>query len=327
MEFVVVGPELPLVEGLVDDLQATGIPIFGPSRLAAELEASKIYAMTRCKRWGIDTPEFDFAGSMKVAEKILENPLFRVIKADGLAAGKGVYVSDTEAEALKHAHLLLVAKKHGAAGEKILIQERLSGVEISVMALSDGENVVMLPTARDNKAAYDGNKGPNTGGMGAISPSPDSTDDLLAEIQENILMRAVRGMAKEGRPFHGILYAGIILTEGNSGVTPKLIEFNVRLGDPEVQAILPRIKSDIVPYLLASTKPGGLRDMPALEVLDQKSVAVVITDNDYPYSGKRLKTVVGLGTTWSEARAAAYSQVLEQGLNGTRYRNDIAAGL
>ena len=289
---VVVGPEGPLVNGLVDTLKKEGIAAFGPTAMAAQLEGSKIFTKTRCKRWGIPTADFDFAGDQGVAERIIKRTGYRVIKADGLCAGKGVVVADTEAEAIEASRQLLVGKTQGEAGSKIIIEDRMAGRECSIMALCDGENAVLLPPARDYKRAYDGDKGPNTGGMGSYSPLPDVDDALLETIKQQIIMPTLRGMVEWGHPYHGVLYAGIMLTEEG----PKLVEYNARFGDPETQVIIPRVESDLVEYMLTCSEPGGLARLPPLQVSSYAAVCMVLASAGYPG-----KYETGLPIDWGKA--------------------------
>ncbi len=355
VNLVVIGPEGPLVNGLVDMLNREGIPAFGPNAMAAELEGSKIFMKTRCKRWGIPTADFDFAGSFSVAERIIKKSGYRVIKADGICGGKGVFVAETEAEALEAAHNLLVRKTQGEAGAKIVIEECMEGPECSIMAFCDGENALLLPPARDYKRAFDGNRGPNTGGMGSYSPLPDVDDALLETIKERIILPTIRGMAKAGRPYHGVLYAGIMLT--NKG--PKLVEYNARFGDPEAQVVLPRIESDLVEYMLACTKRGGLANLKPLKVSSKSAVCVVLASEGYPgkyktglpidgldeiasntqvfhagtkrnggnlyTSGGRVISVVGLGANLKLARHRANAGARKISFSNKFYRSDIAA--
>lgn len=306
IDFVVIGPEAPLVAGLVDRLRENGIRTFGPSQKAARLEASKVYTKHLCTGLNIPTARCAATTEWSDAQTIIseiwcgEYGCIPVIKADGLCAGKGVIVPDTKEEALEAAHKMLVEKTFGDAGSMIVIEDRLYGNECSVMALCDGENAVLLPPSRDYKRARDGNKGLNTGGMGAYSPLPDVDKDMLDEIRRRIIVPIVRGMKViEKAPFHGCLYAGIMLTEDG----PYLLEFNVRFGDPETQVVLPRIQSDIVKYLLATTEPGGLARLPALDIDPCAAVCITLASKGYPgkyTTGKRIlvddDSVEGWGT-------------------------------
>lgn len=273
VDFVIVGPEAPLVAGLVDRLHEAGIAAYGPTAQAAQLEGSKIYTKTRCRLWRIPTADFEIADSFASAEYIIKKTGFRVIKYDGLCAGKGVVVADTEEEAIEAAREAL------SQGSDILIEDRLEGYELSVIVLCDGVNVVFLPIAQDYKRLLDGDQGPNTGGMGARAPVRVDKR-LLAEIRDTIILPTLRGMAAQGTLYQGALYAGIMVTKDG----PKLIEYNCRFGDPECQVILPMIESDIVPYLYACSEKGGLAKMPPLRVRQKCAVCTVLVPQGYPGS-------------------------------------------
>lgn len=323
LSFLVVGPEQPLADGVVDFFKsrAPSISIFGPNRLAAKLESSKIYMKTRCVRWGIPTADFDFAGSYKVAERIIKEKGFRIVKADGLCGGKGVKVTNTEEEALAAVREMLIDRIHGRAGSRLVLEERLYGVECSIMALCDGMQARRLAPARDEKRLQAGSE-IMTGGVGAYSPLPDLNNAIMEEIQVNILDVLIAGMARERRPYNGLLYAGIMLTKGG----PKLLEVNCRFGDPEAQVVLPRLKTDIVPYLTACCKKGGLSALPPLEWSESAAVCVVLFSPEYPASGHRLKSIVALGDTIAGARTAVYAHLRDKRVNAL-YRKDIAAGV
>ncbi|MBS4052219.1 MAG: phosphoribosylamine--glycine ligase [Methylomonas sp.] len=348
INFVMIGPEAPLVGGLVDRLKVENIPAFGPTGRAAQLEASKIFTKTRCKRLGVPTADFDFAGDYRVAEKIIKERGFTVVKADGLCGGKGVVPASTEEEALQAAHDMLVKKIHGDAGSKIVLEERLSGRECSMMFICDGVHALALPPARDYKRIFDGDKGPNTGGMGTYSPLPDVSPEMVEDVRTRFIIPFLGAMAERREPFHGCLYAGLMLT--NEG--PKLIEFNVRFGDPETQAVLPRIACDIIDYLLASVTFGGLRGMKPIPVKASAVVGVTLATKGYPgtpekgalischtnsvyhagtarqdglrVAGGRVMTVYGEGETVQDARDHAYENVRKVNWNGMHYRTDIA---
>jgi len=275
IDFVIVGPEAPLVGGLVDRLQEAGIKAFGPTAQAAQLEGSKIYTKTRCRLWRIPTADFEIADSVASAEYIIKKTGFRVIKYDGLCGGKGVVVADTEDEAIEAAREAL------SRGSNILIEDRLEGYELSVIVLCDGVNVVFLPIAQDHKRLLDGDQGPNTGGMGAYAPVPVD-ERLIAEIRDRIILPTVHGMAAQGTPYRGALYAGIMVTKDG----PKLIEYNCRFGDPECQVILPLIESDIIPYLYACSEKGGLAIMEPLQVRQECAVCTVLVPQGYPGAHK-----------------------------------------
>ncbi len=289
IDFVVVGPEAPLVTGLVDLLEAEGIPAFGPSAKAARLEGSKGFAKDLCAKYDIPTApyrRFSYADAARDYVRILGAPI--VVKADGLAAGKGVTVAMTVEEACAAIDAALLERRFGAAGAELVIEQHLEGEEVSLLALVDGAHVLPLASAQDHKRVGDGDTGANTGGMGAYSPAPCLTPALEAEAIERILRPAVAAMAQEGAPFKGVLYAGLILTKDG----PKLIEFNVRFGDPECQALLPRLKSDLLPALLAA-RSGDLKDF-NLRWDTRASVCVVMAAKGYPGEPLRGGEIKGL---------------------------------
>ncbi|HUC63312.1 MAG TPA: phosphoribosylamine--glycine ligase [Alphaproteobacteria bacterium] len=277
IDFVVVGPEAPLVLGLVDRLEAAGIKAFGPRAAAAALEGSKGFMKDLCAKYRIPSAAYGrFEDARRAKQFIAAHGAPIVVKADGLAAGKGVTVAATIAEAEAAVEDALVAGRFGAAGASLVIEEFLEGEEASVLALVDGEHFLTLPSAQDHKRAFDGDKGPNTGGMGAYSPAPVVTPALLAEIEKTLLAPTVAAMRAEGRPFKGILYAGIMATREG----PKLLEYNVRFGDPECQALLVRLKSDLLPALVAA-RDGELKYFD-LRWHDEPSLCVVMAANGYP---------------------------------------------
>ena len=253
---VVIGPEAPLVAGLADDLEAQGIKVFGPSKEAAQLEGSKGFTKDLCARAGIPTAAYArFSDAPAAKAYVATQKLPIVIKADGLAAGKGVTIAETKADA-DAAIDACFSGAFGAAGEEVVIEEFLRGEEASFFALVDGETALPLATAQDHKRAFDGDQGPNTGGMGAYSPAPIMTDELCRRTMSEIIEPTVRAMAEAGTPFKGVLYAGLMIEDG----APKLIEYNVRFGDPECQVLMMRLKSDLLPALLAVAEGrlGGL---------------------------------------------------------------------
>ena len=277
IDFVVVGPEAPLVAGLVDRLEAAGIAAFGPSAAAAALEGSKGFTKDLCAKYGIPTAAY---GRFREAEPAKEFVRRRgapiVVKADGLAAGKGVTVAATVEEALAAIDEAMLARRFGAAGAELVVEEFLDGEEASFFALVDGTHALPLATAQDHKRVGDGDTGPNTGGMGAYSPAPCLTPVLEREVMERIIMPTVRGMAAEGRPFKGVLYAGLMLTRSG----PQLIEYNVRFGDPECQVLLPRLKSDLLPALIAAR--DGVLDGFDLRWREETAICVVLAARGYP---------------------------------------------
>ncbi|MGZ3306384.1 MAG: phosphoribosylamine--glycine ligase, partial [Asticcacaulis sp.] len=276
---VVVGPESALAEGVADAMIAAGIPCFGPTRKAAQLEASKAFTKAFCVRHAIPTAQsevFDNIAEIRDFLKTYEPPY--VIKADGLAAGKGVAIATDYADAVAEAEAMLDGR-YGASGSTVVIEEFMTGEEASVFALCDGETAMLFGWAQDHKRAFDGDTGPNTGGMGTYSPAPVVTDEVLRQTREQILAPTMAGMKAEGVPYAGVLYAGLMIEAGK----PRLVEYNARFGDPECQVLMLRLKSDIVPYLLASAK-GGLRDMAEPEWHDQAAVCVVLAAKGYPDS-------------------------------------------
>jgi phosphoribosylamine--glycine ligase len=273
---VIIGPEAPLVAGLTDDLETQGIKVFGPSREAARLEGSKGFTKDLCARYRIPTPAYArFADAATAKAYVTGRPLPVVIKADGLAAGKGVTIAEAEAEA----HAAIDACFSSALGEaraQVVIEEFLHGEEASFFALVDGSAALPLATAQDHKRAFDGDQGPNTGGMGAYLPAPIMTDALCARVMNEIIDPTVRAMKEAGTPFKGVLYAGLMIENG----APKLIEYNVRFGDPECQALMLRLQSDLLPVLLA-TAEGRLHGI-ELEWRDDVALCVVMATKGYP---------------------------------------------
>ena len=354
-DLVVVGPEAPLVAGLVDRLTAAGFAAFGPSAAAARLEGSKAFAREACARFGIHQPGFTVCRDMDTARAaIAATGGACVIKADGLAAGKGVVVADDAEEAMTAAADMLNGR-FGDAGATLLVEERITGPEASLFALVDGADVLFMGSAQDHKRAYDGDKGPNTGGMGAVSPAPRLDEALQAQVMEEIVSPLARGMADEAMPYRGILYVGLMLTDTG----PQVIEFNCRLGDPEAQVILPRLRSDFVAAMLATIE--GTLGHVSLRWDERSAVTVVMAAKGYPGSyekgsviagaetaagddvmlfhagtkidadgtlrahGGRVLAVTGLGRDVGAARGAAYGAVDKIGWPGGFCRRDIAA--
>jgi phosphoribosylamine---glycine ligase len=341
IDFVVVGPEAPLVAGLVDKLEAAGIAAFGPSAAAAALEGSKGFTKDLCAKYDIPTARyrrFTDADAAKAYARSEGAPI--VVKADGLAAGKGVTVAMSLAEAEAAIDDALVANRFGAAGAEVVIEEFLEGEEASFFVLSDGKHALPLASAQDHKRAFDGDKGPNTGGMGAYSPAPCVTQEIADEVMARIIRPTLDGMAKDGHPYKGVLYAGLMLTAKG----PQLIEYNVRFGDPECQVLLPRLKSDLLPALLAS-RDGVLKDFD-LRWHDESALGIVFAAKGYPddpqrgseirgldaaaasdptvqifhagtkrvgeklvADGGRVLNIVGMGTTIEDARNRAYAVI------------------
>jgi phosphoribosylamine--glycine ligase len=356
-DLVVIGPEVPLVAGLADRLADDHVPVFGPTAAAAEIEGSKAFAKDVMVAAGIPTADygvFDEPGAAIAWSR--ERAGRVVVKADGLAAGKGVVVAGSVQEAEQAIHAMLVDRVHGAAGARILVEERLEGREASCIAFTDGDRVRMLPAAQDHKRVGDGDTGPNTGGMGAYSPSPAVTPELAREVEEKVMLPALREMARRGRPFRGALYAGVMLTR--AGI--RVLEFNARLGDPETQPILMRLRSDLVPILLAAAH-GDLSEA-QVDVDPRAAVGVVLAAEGYPAAvrtgdvidgadqdlgpdvqvfhagtarrsdgalvaaGGRVLTVCALGAGIAAARDKAYSAMERITLRGGHYRRDIGVG-
>ena len=354
-DLVVVGPEVPLVMGLVDRLHERDIPAFGPTAAAAKLEGSKEFARAFCQRHKIPQPAFFPVNDYATACQHIDALGDCVIKADGLAAGKGVVVAESAAEA-KQAAKEMLAGQFGSASSRIVIEQKITGPEASLFALLDGENAILMATAQDHKRAFDGDTGPNTGGMGAISPAPRLSPELENEVMERIVRPVARGMAGEGMPYRGVLYVGLMLTADG----PQVIEFNCRFGDPEAQVILPRLRTDIVSAMLATTNNSLTHfDM---RWDSRSAVTVVIANQGYPgayskgsaiknieaadnqndqfvfhagtafdasgqlvASGGRVLAVTGLADSAAAARARAYDAVAKIDWPEGFYRRDIAA--
>ncbi|MXQ14776.1 phosphoribosylamine--glycine ligase [Microvirga makkahensis] len=286
--FVVVGPEAPLVAGLVDDLTAAGIKAFGPSKAAAQLEGSKAFTKDLCAEFGIPTAAYRRFTDAEAAKTYVRNyGVPTVVKADGLAAGKGVVVamSFEEAEA---AIDMMIGGGLGAAGAEVVVEAFLEGEEASFFALCDGAKAIPFGTAQDHKRVFDGDEGPNTGGMGAYSPAAVLTPELQARVMREIIEPTLKGMAARGMPYKGILYAGLMLTKDG----PKLIEYNARLGDPETQVLLPRLTSDLVEALLAAC--DGKLDTASLTWSDKAALTVVMAANGYPGAVEKGSEIRGL---------------------------------
>jgi len=348
IDLVVIGPEAPLVAGVADALRPRGIPVFGPGRAAAEIEGSKSFAKRIMEAAGVPTGAAVRAATLDAAEAALDAigaPY--VVKADGLAAGKGVLVTTDREQALEHARFWL---QHG----EVLVEEFLSGPEVSLFFVSDGEHVVPLSPAQDFKRAFDGDEGPNTGGMGAYSPLPWLPDEFVEEVAERVALPTVRQLAAEGTPFVGLLYCGLIVTP--NGV--RVIEFNARFGDPETQVVLARLRSPLSELLLAAAT-GRLTSIPRPEFTDEVAITVVLASEGYPESpvtgraitgldevdgvsiahaatartpdggyvatGGRVLSVIAVAPDFETARARAYAALERIGLEGGHYRRDIAA--
>jgi phosphoribosylamine--glycine ligase len=355
VDLVIVGPEAPLVAGLVDALEREGIAAFGPSAEAARLEGSKLHAKELMAEAGVPTASHTVLRSREEALAGLASASYpAVLKADGLAAGKGVIICASEAEAREAVGVFFDERRFGDT--EVVIEEFLEGEELSVLALCDGENVLPLAPAQDYKRIHDGDEGPNTGGMGSYSPVPGFDPVETERIADLVHRPVVEAMKRRGTPFHGVLYAGLMLTEAG----PKVLEFNCRFGDPETQAVLPRLRSDLLSLCLASRDTGGLAGAEA-EFGDDWAVTVVLASAGYPASsskgdvisgleeaaavdgvevthagtarrdgevmtaGGRVLNVTGIGPTAAEARRRAYDAAKLITFSGKQMRNDIAA--
>ena len=278
--FTVVGPEDPLADGIVDKFNKLNLKVFGPSQAAAQLESSKIWAKNFMKRNNIPTARFEiFDNAQKAIEYVQSIDFNVVVKADGLAAGKGVIVCNSDTEAISAIETILVKKTFGDAGNKIIVEERIDGIEASYIALSDGNVALPMASSQDHKRVFDNDKGPNTGGMGAYSPTPIVTDALAKKIQEEVIEKTIHAMKNEGISFKGFLYAGIMIKDN----MPYVLEYNVRMGDPECQPITMRMDFDLFDYFSASVD-GTLSSMPSLSWKDQFAVCVVLASDGYPGS-------------------------------------------
>jgi phosphoribosylamine--glycine ligase len=322
---VVVGPEVPLVAGLTDDLTAAGIKVFGPSKAAARLEGSKGFAKDFCAEFGIPTARYArFADRAAALAHLERQPLPVVVKADGLAAGKGVTVAETR-EAAVGAVEACFSGTFGAAGAEIVIEECLVGEEASFFALVDGTHALPLASAQDHKRAFDGEKGPNTGGMGAYSPAPVVTPEIARRTMDEIVWPTVRGMAARGAPFKGALYVGLMITEAG----PKLIEYNVRFGDPECQVLMLRLKSDLLPALLAAA--DGVLKTFDLRWHEDAALTVVMAAKGYPGDYAKGSEIRGLDAARTvEGVEVFHAGTIQDGprvlANGGRVLNVSARG-
>ncbi len=353
VDLVVVGPEVPLVAGVVDALEAAGIAAFGPSGAAAELEGSKAFAKQLMAEAGVPTASYAVLTNREGALGHLANASYPVVlKADGLAAGKGVIICDSEASAREAIEIFFGERRFGET--TVVVEEFLEGEELSLLALCDGKNVVPLAPAQDYKRIFDGDEGPNTGGMGSYSPVPGFGPAEVEEIVDAVHRPILAAMAARGVPFHGVLYAGLMV--GPAG--PKVLEFNTRFGDPETQAVLPRLRSDLLELCLAACRPGGLAGVEA-EFGEDWAVTLVLASAGYPESsskgdvihglgaaaelaevthagtaerdgalvtaGGRVLNVTALGATPAEARDRAYDAAGRISFDGMQIRSDIAA--
>jgi phosphoribosylamine--glycine ligase len=301
IDLVVIGPEAPLVDGLADDLRAAGIRTFGPSAAAAELEGSKGFSKDLCARYGIPTAAYGRFTEPEAAKAYIRRqgaPI--VVKADGLAAGKGVTVAETVEEALAAVDAAMLDGAFGSAGAELVIEEKLEGEELSFFALADGETALPLASAQDHKRVGDGDTGPNTGGMGAYSPAPVCTPEIERRIVEEILNPTVAAMKQEGRPFQGVLFIGLMITPAG----PKVIEYNVRFGDPECQVLMMRLQSDLLPALIA-TADGTLKSFD-LRWLPEAAMTVVLASNGYPGAYQKGSVIRGVEAAEADADVTVF---------------------
>ncbi|MHC4389774.1 MAG: phosphoribosylamine--glycine ligase [Planctomycetota bacterium] len=357
VELVVVGPELPLIDGVVDQLTERGLKVFGPPRRAARLEGSKLFAKQLMRKHSIPTAEFKAFSDRDSAVEYLDQEVLPVaVKADGVCAGKGVFCCTSRKEATNAVDAIMVERRFGDAGKQVIIEELLEGEEVSVFALVGGETILVMAEACDHKRLLDGDLGPNTGGMGVYSPSGKIDEAMWETIERRILVPTVHALRREDSPFTGVLYAGLMLTQTG----PRVLEFNVRFGDPEAQALIPRLKSDLVPLLLGAI--DGTLAQQELEWDPRPSVNVVLASGGYPdpgyrtgvtvsgldelkdvpdvhvfhagtqrvagrtvTSGGRVLSVTALGDTREAARQRAYDAVRKIRFDGAVYRTDIGA--
>lgn len=352
----VVGPEVPLSEGIVDDFQKNNLKIFGPSKAAAQLESSKEFAKDFMHRHNIPTASYQtFTDLNKAKEYVKKNRVPIVIKADGLAAGKGVIIAENESEAFKALELMLIDNAFGDSGARVVIEEYLEGEEASFIVISDGDSILPLASSQDHKRLLDNDVGPNTGGMGAYSPAPIVTEDVHNKIMAQVIEPTIKGMKSDGINFCGFLYAGLMIDKNNN---IKTLEFNCRMGDPETQPILFRLKSDLLPVLLDATNNQLHKSQ--IEWEDNSSITVVMASKNYPdqpelgdiiygldsenlstntfifhagttlengkikTSGGRVLGVTAKEKSLKEAKEKVYQLVKKIKFNGAQYRKDIA---
>lgn len=289
IDLTIVGPEAPLVAGIWDAFQAKGLKVFGPTQETAMLEGSKAFSKDMMTQFGIPTADYEIFTNVKEAKHyVIEAEMPIVIKADGLAAGKGVVICDNSKDAVAALTQMMEQKIFGEAGSKVVIEKKLEGEELSVLVLTDGEKIIPLASARDHKRAYDHDRGPNTGGMGAFSPSLKIAEKDLGEMINLTVRPMVAGLAKDGMPYRGVLYAGLMLTQAG----PFVLEYNCRFGDPETEVILPRMKSDLLPVLMQIA--NGRLETENLEWHDQACITVVIASGGYPGAYQKGFPIQGL---------------------------------
>lgn len=354
IDLTVVAPDDPLAMGMVDALESNGLRAFGPRKAAAAIESSKVFAKELMKKYHIPTAEYQVFDRYDEAVSFLRTLEFpAVIKADGLALGKGVIIASSREEAESALESIMVGKQFGNAGDRVLIEEFLTGPEVSVLAFTDGKTVIPMVSSQDHKRAFDNDKGPNTGGMGAFSPSPKYTPDIAAYVEKNIIRPTIDAMNQEGRTFQGVLYFGLMLTEKG----PKVLEYNARFGDPETQVVLPRLKTDLLEIMEAILEerlehikiewddsaavcvvaasggyPGKYeKGLPitGLESIKKKQDIIVfhagtkISGTDIVTNGGRVLGVTALGNNITEAAARAYERIGAVSFKGMHYRTDI----
>lgn len=352
IDIVVVGPETPLVNGITDYLSKEGIKVFGPNSEASMIEGSKVFAKLLMKKNNIPTADFEVFDDFESAKKFFESHSDWVIKVNGLAGGKGVIVPSTKEEGIKFLEEVFVEGKFGDSGDKVVIENRLEGYELSVFVITDGEDVKFLSTAQDHKRAYDDDKGPNTGGMGAYSPVPFVSKDLIDKVMKRIVYPVIEGLGKEGIVYKGVLYCGLMIDKNED---PYVLEFNCRFGDPEAQVILPLMKTDF--YEVVEATCDGLLRKIKFEMYERFATTVVLASKGYPgdyekgkeitgdltekensivfhagttvYDGKlitnggRVLNVVGIGSSLKDSINVAYSRVQNINFDGMFYRKDI----
>lgn len=352
IDLTVVGPEMPLVQGIVDEFEKAGLKIFGPNKNAAAIEGSKYFTKQLLSKYNIPTGRFKAFDKYQEAMKFLKETWYPVVmKADGLAQGKGVFIVKDFIEAKEALDLMMKKRIFGASGDIVIIEEMLFGKEASVFAFTDGENILPMVSAMDYKKVYEGDKGPNTGGMGSIAPNPYLEKETLKEVMESILKPMVKALQKEGIVYKGVLYAGLMLTKEG----PKVLEFNARFGDPETQVVLPLLKTDLINIIEATIE--GKLDKIQIEWEDKKAVCAVAVSNGYPgeyqtgfeitglekvkeafvyhagtalkdgkivTSGGRVLAVTTIGDSYEEAREKVYREIEKISFKGMYYRKDIA---
>lgn len=353
IDLTVVGPEAPLVAGIVDEFKNRGLTVFGPDKAAAQIEGSKIFSKNLMKKYNIPTADYKVFEDPNDAISCIDTaPMPIVVKADGLAAGKGVIIAPDRSTAKEAVKTMMIDKAFGKSGSRIVLEEYLEGPEVTVLAFCDGKRAVPMVSSRDHKRVFDNNKGPNTGGMGAVSPAPAYTPEIAEIVERDIIQRTIDAMASEGAPFQGVLYTGLMITKNG----PKVLEYNCRFGDPEAQVVIPRLKTDLVEVMQAVID-GDLTNA-KIEWKSEVAVCVVIASGGYPghyetgkvisglddaekngsivfhagtaekdgkiiTAGGRVLGVTALGKDVDEARKLAYESVSKIRFEGMHYRKDI----